>query len=184
MLKPPTKALNKLFDLYSKDTSKFLIHTAGISWGLASLANIVGITLNKKIESKEKKFLIPQEFADGITNIGLFYVITQSLTKLAGNLADSGKIVFKNAKIGSENFESAKGGLKVVASLLGAVISSNILTPIIRNKYAAGKQKIALDLEKKGFKIDASQPYFKQNLISPMPMSSFLAFTRNPGMKV
>lgn len=205
MIKPPVKLLQKIFDSYKDDTSKLLIHAATASWTLASIANVVGISCSKKIDSKQKKFLIPQEIADGATNIGLFIIITESLTKLAGKLADNGKIVFKeyakdaNGNIlkdaggkfikqavekGSEVFKSRKGGLQIVASLIGAVVSSNILTPIIRNQYAASRQKAALKLEESKIVPGPSLPYFKQNMNKNMQMSSFLAFTKNTDMRV
>ena len=37
-----------------------------------------------------------------------------------------------------------RGGAEVITGLIGSVISSNIVTPIARNKYAAIKQKQAI----------------------------------------
>ena len=44
----------------------------------------------------------------------------------------------------ADHFKPFKNGVDVGASLVGSIISSNIITPIIRNEYAAKQQKNAL----------------------------------------
>lgn len=188
MIKPPTKLLEKVFNTYKDDTSKLLVHAATASWTLATIANTIGAATSKTIDPKQKKFIVPQEIADGALNIGLFVLITETLRRGAGKFADSGKIIFEGIKKGSEAFNNRKGGLQVLASLVGAVVSSNILTPIIRGKIAAKTQKFTLDMEAKEAKeaLDAqakhretfapSLPLYKPTMAKPI--------TNGGGMKI
>ncbi len=41
-------------------------------------------------------------------------------------------------------YKSFKNGVDVIASTIGSIVSCNIITPVLRNKYAAIKQKQAL----------------------------------------
>lgn len=43
-----------------------------------------------------------------------------------------------------KQFKPFKNGVDVAASLLGSIISCNLVTPILRNEYAARQQKMAL----------------------------------------
>lgn len=47
-----------------------------------------------------------------------------------------------------QQYAPFEGGLGVIGSLTGAVLSSNIITPILRNPIAAAKQKTSLAQEK------------------------------------
>jgi len=47
-----------------------------------------------------------------------------------------------------KKYSPFESGLKIVGNIAGAVISSNIITPIIRNKFAANKQKQDIAQEK------------------------------------
>lgn len=44
----------------------------------------------------------------------------------------------------SKDFKQFKNGVDVGASLVGSIVSSNIITPVIRNEYAAKRQKNAI----------------------------------------
>ncbi len=57
-----------------------------------------------------------------------------------------GKIDFDISKIANfdeiaTDYKNFKNGVDVVASTLGSILSCNIVTPIIRNQYAANEQK-------------------------------------------
>lgn len=204
MIKPPVKFLEKIADIYKDDTAKRLIHAAAAGWTLACLANVFGITTSKKIEGKQKKYLIPQELADGATNIGLFILTTLGLTKVSDKLASSTKLIhfetaaqntkgklLKNIAASADVRKDAVGGIKVIASLIGAVIASNIITPIIRSKFASWRQENALKKDPGGLDISSTAPSpilpslpFTRNNTHHLQMNSFLAFTRNPGMKI
>ncbi len=204
MIKPPIRLLEGIANLYKDNKSRMLIHAATAGWTLVSIANIVGISTSKDLESKQKKYLVPQEIADSATNIGLFVLTTKALTWAADKLANNKNLikfetvaknnkdkVLKNIAASVDTHKDAVGGLKVFASLIGAVIASNIITPIIRGHYASWRQKSALKKlgeplvlpETKGITAGPSLP-FKNNMPQPINMNSFLAFTRNTGMRI
>ena len=163
------------FTRYANNTDKFLTDTAAIGWGLASAANTCGVIFNKKIDKKEKRYLIPQELADGVTNVGLFYLLTYSLIKGARKLVDTGFIKFVD-KLSNADKIKAKNGVATVASLIGAVVSSNIITPIVRNNYASHMQKKYLKAVAEKKTVGYSLPMFKDK---PISMNTYMAFTRS-----
>lgn len=57
---------------------------------------------------------------------------------------DITKLPNYNADIAGK-FKPFKNGAEVITGLIGSIISSNLITPIARNKYAAIKQKQALN---------------------------------------
>lgn len=174
--------LEKLFHEYKGDTPKLLGNFGAIGLACASIANIIGIRVNEKLGEKEKKFLIPQEAANGAINVGMFFVITRGLTELTRftveHLEKTGEIEF------AKNTKGAIGGIVMVASLAGSIIANNILTPIIRNKYAAGRQKRALGLIQDCKISDMTYPNSGQMPVKTMSMSAFLTYAKNPGLKI
>lgn len=86
------KALAQIYKSYSHDVGKALVHMGTIGWLFSALAQVTMIATNKNIEKKEKKFLIPQEIADGAINVGLFFTISKLIKDYADNLVESGKI--------------------------------------------------------------------------------------------
>ena len=56
---------------------------------------------------------------------------------------DITKVDNYNSEI-ADKFKPFRNGAEVITGLIGSVISSNIVTPIARNKYAAIKQKQAI----------------------------------------
>ena len=164
-----------LFERYGENPGTMLVHTGLLGWILSSLAQITAIVANDKIPSEQKKFLIPQEAADGLVNIFSFYVITSSFKLLGSKLVSTGKLASKNIKaflnksgvqnkVGKldfnisrmENFneiksdyKSFKNGVDVIASTVGSIVSCNIFTPIVRNECAARIQKRLIDRQNK-----------------------------------
>ena len=168
-----TKLKASAYETYGKDPAKMLLHTGAFGWILSSLAQVTGVIINDKIPTEQKKFLIPQEIADGAINILSFYTITLGATKLGQKLVTSGKLITKPvANFVAKNIEATgnkiklggfatniedlfskedvdikkayygfKTGIKVIASTLGAVASSNFLTPYVRNHLGANAQK-------------------------------------------
>lgn len=157
---------------YSNEAGKMLVHTGAIGWTLSSLAQIVAIIINDKIPKEQKMFLVPQEAADALVNILSFYVVTQSFNSLAKKLVSSGKLLPKtvkdflvknnlSSKIGKLDFNIEKHanltpellstyknfafGTDVLATTAGSVISCNVVTPILRNYFAAKRQKTSLE---------------------------------------
>lgn len=162
-----------------ENNASFLFVTAALGWVLASAAQTFGLVVNKDLTKEEKKFLIPQEIADGAANIAMYAVVTTKLMKMAENLTKPGKngkpfIVLKDAAGKALDYTSnmaqyAKTGrdLKTGAAILGGVISTCILTPIVRNAFGSFVKKKEDGLEaqhKTGAPSDIyntrTQPYF------------------------
>lgn len=166
-----TKAFTKFCEQGVSDRANFLKNTAVVGWALSSLAQTCAIFFNDKIPKKEKRFLIPQEIFDGIINATLFwfitskaanlgkklvlkkYVLPKSLVSLTKDFKVSGsdietmkdsfighiKKIGTNADIKTAN--NAIEGTGVAVGIIGAVLSNNIITPILRNKLAGMWQK-------------------------------------------
>ena len=171
MAKPFQSILNWIAKNFKEDPSKMLIWTGVAGWSLSSFAQICGILLNPEIPKEQKGFLVPQECSDALVNIGSFFLITQLAKKSAGNLFKTGKFApkqirefldknkdFYKDKIGKIDFDLGKVLEKdapdlvheydvfknfgtTVATVGAGIVSSNIITPIIRNKMASGMQK-------------------------------------------
>ena len=164
---------------YGDDTSNLFLHAGAIGWVLSSMAQTCAIAFNDKIEPYKKNFLIPQEIADGIVNVCLFYALTSSITGLVKKLINMHKIRFDESAESLKILNLKKGAnlqeLKIPAGLEGSkletvskyhakivgvaaavslgmqILACNILTPILRNKYASYRQKKFLDERKKTF---------------------------------
>ena len=166
------KILDKLATVSASNMGKVLVATSVIGWIASSAAQILGIVVNDKYTKKQKQFLIPQEMMDAITNIGAYLALTLPLRKLVGKCVSTGKIAPRKVleffnqkniaqKRGKLDFDLRKhpefeeiqdsfikfnGFTDAAAAIAGGVLSSNIITPIIRNKYAARKQRLYNEL--------------------------------------
>ena len=77
---------------FDKDNNaSFLFATAAIGWILASAAQTFGILKSKELSKEDKKFLVPQEIADGTANIAMYAAVTTNLMKMAENSCKPGK---------------------------------------------------------------------------------------------
>lgn len=173
---------------FANDNGKFLFINAAIGWFLASAAQTFGIMTNKKIDKEDKKFLVPQEVFDGLSNIGLYAIITAPLMNMTDKLIDKGVISFRNVDKNSAEFKSLKGGAAVLASFVGGIVSTNILTPIIRNKLGtvaqrkAFKQKIQDAMPTYNFNY---QPLFRKNQDNtPLRISNYINFAKSKNLKI
>ena len=198
------------FKKYGSHPGKMLIHTGIISWGMSSLAQIGAIIINDKIPKEQKMFMIPQEFADAVANIASFYAVTRSLTGIANHAVKCGKLLPKSVKdyilkanlgknlgnynldIGKhiklpknikEEYHEFKNGIDVTATLIGSVISCNILTPILRNIYASHRQKQNIDKMNNAAK-DPLKPQAKYTKLNPLAGKSIYTFTNRTDLKV
>lgn len=179
----------KIITKFASDNAKFLFLSAAAGWILASAAQTLGIAASQKIDKEDKKFLIPQELADGAANIGLYALFTVPLMMLTEYVVGSGKFIkFKGAAPNSPELKNITDGAKVIASFVGAVVSSNVLTPIVRNKLGTIAQRKAL--RQKVQINDPSydpyyQPFFQKSYGKiPLKMNNYITFTRNQGMKI
>lgn len=164
----------------TKNNGLFLFGSLAAAWILASTAQTFGLMLNKKIPKEEKKFLIPQEIMDGTFNIATYAAVTVPL------MAGTGKLASKSFKS-----EKAVEGAKTVAAIAGGIISSNIITPLLRNKTSV-MIKNKMEKANKGEPVKPvvyngkSYPYFKANQ-QPLTMATYARLTRtmpNSGLKI
>ena len=170
------------------NNASFLFATAAIGWVLASAAQTFGILQSKELSKEDKKFLVPQEIADGTANIAMYAIITTNLMKMAEKSCKPGKngkapfVSLKDAAGNVLDYTSnvaayAKMGrnLKTGAAILGGIISTCILTPIARNAFAAFIKKRA---DKKSTEIivptniygGRTQPFFTKTY-PPLPQT-------------
>ncbi len=85
--------LTKIWNGYSHDPGRALIHTGALGWILCSDAQVTVIATDKKINKKEKRFLLPQEIFDGLTNVFLYYTISAGIKKSGDRLIAKGKLM-------------------------------------------------------------------------------------------
>lgn len=165
------KGLEWVYQNFKKNTATMLVVTGTIGWGLSSLAQIGAVLFNPKIPPEQKSFLVPQEFADALVNISAFFLITQATKKVVSKLASTGKIApskvreFLNKnkdvygdKVGKlsldldevlknepnfpkESYYSYKNYATTMGTIGASIVSSNIVTPIVRNSMASDMQK-------------------------------------------
>lgn len=171
MVNPFKTAIKWVAENFRKDASKMLIWTGVAGWTLSSLAQISAILFNPKLSKEQKSFLIPQEFADAAVNIGTFFAVTQMVKKTTAKLFSTGKFAPQSVrkylnknkelykdKIGKIDFDldevlkadnlfpkneywTTKNFVTSVATVSAGVLSSNIITPIVRNQMASNMQK-------------------------------------------
>jgi len=162
------KFLTKIYENFHADTAKMLIYTGIAGYALSSLAQIAGIAFSSKFSNEQKSFLIPQESGDALANIGTFLAITTMTKKTVLTLFKTGKWGTKSVKeflnskpelakrIGNldfdvekyltdktllNNYNSCKALGTTVATIVAGIVSSSIITPIIRNNLASKRQK-------------------------------------------
>ena len=187
------KVLTWVADHFSKDASKMLIFTGVAGWTLSSLAQIGAILFNPKISKEQKSFLVPQELADAAVNIGSFFLITQVTKKTVSKLFSTGKFAPQSVRdffnknknlygdrIGKvdfdidevikvtknfpkENYWTVKNYFTTLATVGAGIVSSNVVTPIVRNKMASKMQKNYLQMNKKDLD-NQTQPTFKSSV--------------------
>ena len=174
MANPLYTALDWVAKNFRKDPSKMLIVTGVAGWGLSSAAQICGIAFNRKIPKEQKSFLIPQEIADAVVNVGSFFLITQSVKSLVSKLFATGKfapsavrnylkknddlakrvgkldfdldkVLKQNKTFPKNEYYACKNFYTTLATVGAGVLSSNIVTPLIRNYSASKMQKSYLN---------------------------------------
>ncbi len=194
-----SKAKTYLYKNYGENPGTMLVHTGVIGWILSAAAQITAVLINDNISKKEKWFLIPQEGADAFINIVSFYVLTSSFKNLASKLVSTGKLSTSKirnyiksrvanpsdyiGKLSSNiekdfpeikgDYKAFKNGVDVVASTVGSIISCNIVTPVLRNEYAAKKQKQALAKMNDNEQHNDIKPLEKISMDSYLKLASF-----------
>lgn len=175
---------NIIYEKYGQESGKMIVHAGVITWITASLSQVAAIMINDKIPSDQKKFLIPQEIADGALNVLTFYLITNSLKNISGKLVSTGKwstkairdfATAKNIKLGDMStnlgktfkedkqfhdvYDQFKGGMDMIAASVGSVVSCNAITPVIRNHFGADQQKKSINKAKMQKKVTLNAPF-------------------------
>lgn len=161
--------LNHVYHNFGPNPAKMLIYTGVLGWFLSSAAQVGAILFNKEIPKEAKWFLVPQEIGDGAVNVLSFFLLTSSIKAIASNLVSTGKLATPNIRrflktnrlspknaVGNVNFnienlanfskiekeyKPFKAGIDVAAMTLGSILSCNIVTPLLRNRIAADRQK-------------------------------------------
>ena len=195
---------NYLYKHYGEEPGKMLVHTGVLSWTLSAAAQVMAIAFNDKISKKEKLFLIPQECADAAINILSFYLVTNAFTNFGVKLVKTGKLTtpvidkfIKENKVQNvgkittdisknmsgellNEFKSLKSGVSMITNTIGSIASCNILTPILRNEYAARKQKEILSKDGNPKIVSKNS---KIQLIKPLSMEAYqkLAYMKFSG---
>lgn len=165
MNNPLQKILNSLYNNFKKDTSKVLIITGVLGWGLSALAQMGAVVFNPKLSKDQKSFLFPQELSDGLVNTCSFLLITLAVKKFISKLASTGKIapqsvrdfinkkpelkekvgkldldldkVLKsNSEFPTNSYYTYKNYITTVGTIGASIVATNVVTPILRNKMA------------------------------------------------
>ncbi len=165
-----SKFTSYMYKHYGENPGTMLVHTGVLGWIFSAAGQLFAIALNDKIPKEQKSFLYPQEAADAAINILSFYIITSSFKNVASKLVSTGKLSTSKIRnyikskginpaeyIGKlesniekdfpeikDDYKAFKNGVDVVASTVGSILSCNIVTPVLRNQYAAKKQKEAI----------------------------------------
>lgn len=193
MANPLQKILNWVCENFKKDASKMLIWTGVAGWTLSSLAQAGAVLFNKEIPKEQKGYLVPQELADAAINIGSFFLFTLVAKKSVSKLFSTGKFAPKSvrafldknkAKLGDkmckfdfdldevlknnpdfpkEAYYACKNFGTTIATIGAGIISSNIITPILRNRAATKMQKNYIDAttSKPNEKVVNKEPTFR-----------------------
>lgn len=188
-------AKNYLYKNYGESPGKMLVHTGVLGWILSSAAQVTAVVFNDKISSKDKLFLIPQECADAGANILSFYLVTNTCKNIGSKLVSTGKLATPKIKqyikthnltdeVGKittdikkgmsgeirEHYTDFKNGVDVITSTAGSILSCNIITPILRNHYAANKQK---EILAKQNSVKNNQAQEEVPLYRPLSMTNY-----------
>lgn len=182
------RALDFIAEQSTFNTANILILLSAGGWLASSLAQVAGIYLNKNYTKEQKSFMIPQELADAFVNIGSFLLVTKSLKSLTSKMVETGKLTPKSIQkfLGEKGLLSERGkfdfnvtevegfhkyhqtynNFKTVAestaAIVGGILSSNIITPVLRNKIAAKRQGLVME------KLTVNEQPVVQQPVKPM----------------
>lgn len=113
------KALDKIIVASKTDDLGSLLNVTGtVGWAASAAAFTGAVALNEDIPKEQKRFLIPQEIADGVINCTLFFFGTKSANKWAKGLVRKGGILPK----GLDKVE--KGAQKKVETLRNELLGN------------------------------------------------------------
>ena len=165
------KTTDFIFDKCSKDIGAALIWTTIAGWIASSAAQIIGIRHNSKYSKEQKKFMTNQELGDATVNILSYFILTMPLKMFSSKLVSTGKILPNNIRkliirngdgrrLGKldiniadtsyfsgieKSYNSFNNFMSTSAAVLGGTVASNIVTPILRNRFASHRQNTSLN---------------------------------------
>jgi hypothetical protein len=117
----------------------FLRYTTAVIYAISTVAQAVGLKLNKDIPDNEKKFLMIQECVNGALELATFMTIATGFENLGKKLAEKGAII--GAEAAKKNPVAFTKGVTMLFSIIGTIVAFNLVTPLIRNPLAAFLQK-------------------------------------------
>lgn len=126
--------IEKVWGQYGDDVGKSLIHLGAVGWFFSAVAQIGMIATNKDIEKKEKKFLIPQEIADGVINVGLYYSICQAIKYIGDSVAENSAIMTQTTE------KTIRDINREVPSTVGNFVDG-VVSELKRNKIIESSKK-------------------------------------------
>ena len=198
------KALNHIFKKFADNPANMLVFTGCLGWLFSSLAQISALLVNDKLSNKEKMFLIPQEIGDALINMFSFVLVTKSVEKFTSKMFKIGKFAPNSVrKYLNDNKETIKNVGKLdcnldeilakasdkqilskyklcknfyttLATVGASVVSSNIVTPLLRNKTASYTQNIMKQSIQEPEKENENVTIVKPFLNTQIPKSSNL----------
>ena len=141
-----------MYNTYSKDCGKLLVHMGAMGWLFGSIAQISMLLSDKSIDKDQMKFLLPQEGADAVINVAMYYTICEAVKRFGDRIVEKGQLLTDDAakalvKIRPSNLPqlALKDWKKVFTS---AELEKN-LTEILSKPYELTAIKNATGLDKK-----------------------------------
>lgn len=148
------KTANFVYERFSKNVGSFLLWAGIAGWALSCVNQTVAILINDKIPTKQKKFMIPQEIADGVINTLLFAFFTRSFTKVGEKLVQSGRLATKDLR---NIYKTKMHEGKTFESL----IKNEMENPTKgKNAFRISDLPVMNDKTVKGFNADDNKKYF------------------------
>lgn len=141
------KFLQKPFDFLVKqakteDLGKLLNVTGTIGWAASAAAFTGAIALNDNIKKEQKRFLIPQEIADGIINCSLFFIATGRANVWAKKMIKEGRFFPK----GLDKIQ--EGAQKTVTDMRDALVKKKDFMADVKKGKKSVTDEIISKLEK------------------------------------
>ena len=82
-----------MYNHYSKDGGKLLVHLGAASWAFGAIAQIGMLLGDKSIDKDQKKFLLPQEAADAVVNVGMYYSVCELIKRFGDSIVEKGRFL-------------------------------------------------------------------------------------------
>lgn len=205
------KAFDKIVKFSQQDDLGHVLNVTGtIGWAASSAAFTGAVALNENIPREQKKFLIPQEIADGVVNCTLFWTCTriannkakqwvkegkifpvaikkevQEVRKKLGSGANLSNIQEKLSPQASKRLNGFKSSFPALVSVGGSILAANIITPFIRNYIASKMQKHDFKKDKNTIKYTQAAPNKAKAInYSGLSMEQYLMSSRNSNMRI